>query len=176
MSSALPSRVPRRHIGPKIAATATNVMPADRNAISESELMCQADPANTSAMNVGKADWNTIAPVMLPIASVSFPWRTQIRELNFSGSSVAIGAMTSASSSSLTPSVVARCSTASTNSQAPPTMQASATMTWRLTMRSRGTAGSSRWAARSIRWKRSGARSSWCSSASSAKWPFTYQA
>ena len=41
--------------------------------------------------------WKTIAPVMLPIASVSLPWRTQIRLLNFSGSSVAIGAMTSAS-------------------------------------------------------------------------------
>ena len=33
---------------------------------------------------------------MLPIASVSLPWRTQITELNFSGSSVAIGAMTRA--------------------------------------------------------------------------------
>ena len=62
--------------------------------------------ANTSATTVGIADWKTIAPVMLPIARVSLPWRTQMTELNFSGSSVAIGAMTSASSTSSTPSVV----------------------------------------------------------------------
>ena len=36
-------------------------------------------------------DWKTIAPVMLPIARVSLLWRTQMRLLNFSGSSVAIG-------------------------------------------------------------------------------------
>ena len=48
---------------------------------------------------------------MLPIASVSFPDRTQITLLNFSGSSVAIGAMTSAKSASSSPNDVARCST-----------------------------------------------------------------
>ena len=53
--------------------------------------------AKTSATTVGMVDWKTIAPVMLPIASVSLPWRTQMTELNFSGSSVAIGAMTRAS-------------------------------------------------------------------------------
>ena len=90
------------------------------------------------------ADWNTIAPVMLPIASVSLPWRTQMSELNFSGSSVAIGAITSASSSSLTPSAAASRSTAPTNRYAPPTMNARATMTWTLTIRSRGTACSRR--------------------------------
>ena len=47
-------------------------------------------------------DWKTIAPVMLPIARVSLPWRTQMIELNFSGSSVAIGAMTSARSTGST--------------------------------------------------------------------------
>ena len=137
--------------------------------------MCQADPAKIRATNVGNADWNTIAPVMLPIASVSLPWRTQISELNFSGSSVAIGAITRASSSSLTPSVVASSSTAPTNSQAPPMMHASATMTWTLTIRRRGTSGSSRCAPRSIRWNRSGGSASCSSSASSSKWPFTYQ-
>jgi hypothetical protein len=30
------------------------------------------------------ADWKTIAPVMLPSASVSLFWRTQMIELNFS--------------------------------------------------------------------------------------------
>ena len=64
--------------------------------------------AKTSATTVGIVDWKTIAPVMLPIASVSLPWRTQMIELNFSGSSVAIGAMTRASSAGSTPSVVAR--------------------------------------------------------------------
>ena len=59
--------------------------------------------AKTSATTVGIVDWKTIAPVMLPMASVSLPWRTQMIELNFSGSSVAIGAMTSASRTWLTP-------------------------------------------------------------------------
>ena len=59
--------------------------------------------AKTSATTVGIDDWNTIAPVMLPIESVSLFWRTQMIELNFSGSSVAMGAMTSASSASSTP-------------------------------------------------------------------------
>ncbi len=63
----------------------------------------QAAGARSSATTVGMADWKTIAPVMFPMASVSLPWRTHSTLLNFSGSSVAIGAMTSDSSSSLTP-------------------------------------------------------------------------
>ena len=51
----------------------------------------QVSAANTSPTTVGIADWNTIAPVMLPSASVSLFCRTQMIELNFSGSSVAIG-------------------------------------------------------------------------------------
>ena len=65
-------------------------------------------------MAVGMHDWKTIAPVMLPIASVSLPLRTQMRLLNFSGSSVAIGAMMSASrTGSSSRSRRAMCSTAS---------------------------------------------------------------
>ena len=90
-------------------------MPADANAMYDVlGRPATRSAANSSATTVGIVDWKTIAPVMLPIASVSLPWRTQMIELNFSGSSVAIGAMTSASRTSSTPSVVARCSTAST--------------------------------------------------------------
>ena len=46
----------------------------------------------------GSSLWNTIAPVMLPIARVSLPRLTHRTLLSFSGSSVAIGAMTRASS------------------------------------------------------------------------------
>jgi cation:H+ antiporter len=38
-----------------------------------------------------------------------------------------------------------------------------------------GVAGLRRIPRRSTRWNRSGASSSWCSSASASKWPFTYQ-
>ena len=89
--------------------------PGAREGDRRSPLTRQLSPANTSATTVGIADWNTIAPVMLPIASVSLPCRTQISELNFSGSSVAMGAITSASRISLTPIDAARCSTAPTN-------------------------------------------------------------
>ena len=45
--------------------------------------------------------WNTIAPIMFPSASVSLPWLTHRTLFSFSGSSVAIGAITSASSVAL---------------------------------------------------------------------------
>ena len=88
--------------------------------------MCHASAANSRATIVGIVDWNTIAPVMLPIARVSLPCRTQMTELNFSGNSVAIGAMTRARISGSTPSDVDRCSTASTKKNAPTTIRASA--------------------------------------------------
>ena len=50
---------------------------------------------------------------------MSLFWRTQMIELNFSGSSVAIGAMTSARSTSLTPSAWATLLTASMKKTAP---------------------------------------------------------
>ena len=78
-------------------------MPADAKAMYEPGATTQVLEAKTSATTVGIVDWKTIAPVMLPIASVSLPWRTQMIELNFSGSSVAIGAMTRASSAPSTP-------------------------------------------------------------------------
>ena len=65
-------------------------------------------------------------------------------ELNFSGSSVAIGAMTRASSVLSTLSCVAMWSTASTKKIAPRTIRPRATTTCRLTTRSRGTLGSTR--------------------------------
>ena len=98
--------------------------------------------ANRSATTVGIVDWKTIAPVMLPIARVSLSWRTQMIELNFSGSSVAIGAMTSARMAGSTLSCVARSVTASTKNAAPTMMKPSAVMTCTLTTRRRGTPGS----------------------------------
>src|SRR5919198_1502525 len=106
----------------KMTADATKAIAADAKAVYVPGPMCQLDEANTRATTVGMVDWNTIAPVMLPIARVSLPWRTQMIELNFSGSSVAIGAMTSASSTSLTPIERAMWPTASTNSTAPRTI------------------------------------------------------
>ena len=82
-------------------------------------------------MTVGIADWKTIAPVMLPIASVSLRWPIQMIELNFSGSSVAIGAMTSARSASSTPRSAAMVPTAPTNAYAPTMMKVRAIATWR---------------------------------------------
>ncbi len=66
-------------------------MPADAKLSSESLETVHASAARAMPIAVGMHDWKTIAPVMLPIASVSLPCRTQIRLLNFSGSSVAIG-------------------------------------------------------------------------------------
>src|SRR5207247_11167595 len=101
----------------KITAEERNAIPADRNAIRLSAVTCQASAANSSATTVGIVDWNTIAPVMLPIASVSLLWRTQMIELNFSGSSVAIGAMTIARIAGGTPSVVASLTSVSTRQE-----------------------------------------------------------
>src|SRR5512146_432139 len=105
-------------MGTKISALDRNAIPADANAIRLPGVV--ASPAVTthvwgakmSATDTGIADWKTIAPVMLPIASVSLPCRTQRIELNFSGSSVAIGAMTRATMIGAIPSDDDRCSTA----------------------------------------------------------------
>ena len=125
---------------------------------------------------VGIADWKTIAPVMLPIASVSLPWRTQMIELNFSGSSVAIGAITSASSTWLTPSAVATWPTASTNATAPTTISAERDQHLDVDdpEARAGRVGAGVRPA-SKRWKRSGARSSMSIDGSASKWPLTYQ-
>src|SRR6476620_8956823 len=160
----------------KMTADDKKAMPADAKATQVSSVMTQVLEAKTSATTVGIVDWKTIAPVMLPMASVSLPWRTQMIELNFSGSSVAIGAMTRESSAGSTPNVDARWLTASTKKTAPMMIKVSAARTCRLTTRRRGTPGSSRWARRSIRWKRNGARSEASTSGSASKWPLTYQA
>ena len=49
MSSAGPSRRCRRHIGPKIAATAMNAMPAEAKASIESSVTAQALEPRTRA-------------------------------------------------------------------------------------------------------------------------------
>ena len=71
-----------------------------------------ASAASTMPIAVGMHDWKTIAPVMLPMASVSLVWRTQIRLLNFSGSSVAMGAMIRASRVGSSPADFDTCSIA----------------------------------------------------------------
>src|SRR6478672_12753927 len=98
----------------KMTAEATNAIAADAKATYESSLTTHVLDAKRSATTVGIHDWKTIAPVMLPIASVSLPPRTQMIELNFSGSSVAIGAMTRARMAGSTLSCVARSVTALT--------------------------------------------------------------
>ena len=69
---------------------------------------------NRTPKVTGTVLWKTIAPVMLPRAKVSLPSLTQMTELNFSGSSVASGARTSATRPAGNPTYLAACSTAST--------------------------------------------------------------
>ena len=90
----------------KMAADDRKAIPADAKATYDPSVATQVSEANSSATTVGIVDWKTIAPVMLPIASVSLPWRTQMTELNFSGSSVAIGAMIRARSDAVDVEVV----------------------------------------------------------------------
>ena len=78
-------------------------------------------------IDTGNVLWNTIAPVMLPSASVSLPWRTQMTELNFSGSSVASGLRISETSSGSSPSVALTCCTWPTKKRAPMMMPSVAT-------------------------------------------------
>ena len=87
---------------------------------------------------VGTQLWKTMAPVMLPIASVSFPVRTHRTLLNFSGSSVAMGAMIRARMVGSSPTTVDRCSTAPTKTWAPMMISASASTTWLTMIRIRG--------------------------------------
>ena len=91
---------------------------------------------------VGRQLWKTMAPVMLPIASVSLPVRTQRTLLNFSGSSVAMGAMISARIVGSSPSRWTRCSTAPTKTWAPMMISPRASSTWLTMIRIRGTAPS----------------------------------
>ncbi len=88
--------------------------------------------------------WNTIAPVMLPSASVSLRWRIQSTELNFSGSSVAIGVMSSETTSGAAPSVALSVSTSRTKISAPTMIPASAKPICRKIRCRRGISGS-RW-------------------------------
>ena len=139
MSRLRPRSRPDRAIGMKIAAEATKAIPAEAKAMYEPSAIVQRDDANSSATTVGIVDWKTIAPVMLPIARVSLPCRTQMIELNFSGSSVAIGAMTSARSASSTPErrrqVLDR---ADEEARRRAMIRPRAASTWRLTTRRRG--------------------------------------
>ena len=56
-----------------------------------SALSSRCHVLSVSPTIIGKEDWNTIAPVMFDIARWSLPLIIQDIELNFSGSSVAIG-------------------------------------------------------------------------------------
>ncbi len=69
--------------------------------------------------DTGKVLWNTIAPVMLPSARVSLRWRIQSTELNFSGSSVAIGVISRETMSGAAPSDSLRTWTSFTKISAP---------------------------------------------------------
>ena len=72
-----------------------------------------------------------MAPVMLPMASVSLRWPVQITEFNFSGSSVAMGVMIIESISGDIPNASDRFPTYRTNRSAPHTMSRSAADTCR---------------------------------------------
>src|SRR6266545_2401430 len=88
--------------------------PGERPPPPEGGVQDQAGPqrhqVSRSPIVTGNDDWNTMAPVRFPRASVSFPRRTQITLLNFSGSSVASGASRSANASRGTPRRSARTS------------------------------------------------------------------
>ena len=98
--------------------------------------------AKTSATTVGMVDWKTIAPVMLPIASVSLPCADPDDRVELLGQLGRDRRDDQGEQHRVEPSVVARCSTASTKATAPTMISPSAKRTWTLTTRSRGTAGS----------------------------------
>ena len=81
-------------------------------------------------MPTGIVDWKTIAPVMFPSASESFPSRTQKKLFTFSGSSVASGAKIRERTIASTPRFSATLSSSSTNRWAPPTIAASPIRNW----------------------------------------------
>jgi hypothetical protein len=85
---------------------------------------------SSSPTVTGKADWKTIAPVMLPSARVSLRRRTHSTLLNFSGSSVATGATSSAKTRCDTPKLSASVLTPDTNILAPPTISRSERPVW----------------------------------------------
>ena len=84
---------------------------------------------NSSPTVTGNDDWNTIAPVMFPIARVSLRRRTQSTLLNFSGSSVASGATSSENASVGIPAAFPMSPTAPTKISAPRTINPSASAT-----------------------------------------------
>ena len=153
-------------------------MPADAKATQESSARRPTVlDAKTRATTVGIVDWKTIAPVMLPIASVSLPWRTQMIELNFSGSSVAIGAMTRARSSGIDAELVGQVLDRVDEEDRAEDDQAERGEDLEVDdpQPRHGRVGRDA-RERSSRWNRSGARSSASTSGSASKWPLTYQA
>ena len=80
----------------KMSAVEARATPAEAKATHDPLPIDHWLEAKRRAIEVGIAAWKTIAPVMLPRARVSLPRRIQITLLSFSGSSVAIGAMTRA--------------------------------------------------------------------------------
>ena len=110
-----PAADPKRQVHHRPASSATSA------ATSASWLSSHG--VNSSPTVTGNDDWNTIAPVMLPIASVSFRRRTQSTLLNFSGSSVASGATSSENASGGIPAAVPDVADRADEDLAPPTMQ-----------------------------------------------------
>ena len=156
-----------------MTASDAAAIPAEMKAMRVPSPIAQAPGAKTRATLGGMALWKTIAPVMLPRARLSLPWRTQMTLLNFSGSSVAMGAITSARSVPSMPKVPATRSTAPTKNAAPTTMHASATSTWNTTTAMWGGQSGSRRAVGLRRRRRSGSGSSRSPSRSSPRWERT---
>jgi hypothetical protein len=121
---------------PKMRMVLRKATPADAKLIALPEVKVQLVKSRPST--VGRQLWKTIAPVMFPIASVSFPVRTHSTLLNFSGSSVAIGAMISDRIVGSRPTTSDIRWTAPTKTCAPRMISASATSTWLTMIRIRG--------------------------------------
>jgi hypothetical protein len=93
---------------------------------------------NSSPIETGIVDWKTSAPVTFPIASESAPSRIQMKLLSFSGSSVARGARTRASTIGATPTRSEIVTTSSTKKCAPPTISAIPSSSWTAIRHERG--------------------------------------
>ncbi len=63
--------------------------------IFKSSVLPRSQVVKRRPIETGIVDWNTMAPEIFARARVSFPLMVQVIELNFSGSSVATGAMRS---------------------------------------------------------------------------------
>src|SRR5918998_3035113 len=93
--------------------------PTSASAAERADRKSRLQFVKASPRATGTELWKTMAPVMFPRARVSLLFLSQMTELNFSGSSVARGASTSAIRPAGTPTDLERCSTALTKKWAP---------------------------------------------------------